>query len=116
MRVVLDAPLGGRDPNQAEQVDGTRHGLTIRDVQVLADRLRDLLAASEDRVERGHRLLEDHRDVVATDLTHLVLGQLQYVTAGEVDAARDSAAVARQETHDAERSHRLSAPRFTDDT
>ena len=37
-----------------------------------AHRLGDLVADREDRVERGHRLLEDHRDVVAADLSQLV--------------------------------------------
>ena len=29
------------------------------------------LADGEDRVERGHRLLEDHRDLLAADRPHL---------------------------------------------
>ena len=32
----------------------------------------DLLADRVDRVERGHRLLEDHRDLIAADVAHLV--------------------------------------------
>ena len=38
-----------------------------------AQRLGDLLADGEHRVERGHRLLEDHRDLVAADGAHLAL-------------------------------------------
>jgi hypothetical protein len=35
------------------------------------DRLGKLLADGQHRIERGHRLLEDHRDLVAADLAHL---------------------------------------------
>jgi hypothetical protein len=37
---------------------------------VQAQRLGDLVADGEHRVERGHRLLEDHRDAVAADRAH----------------------------------------------
>ena len=35
------------------------------------DRLADLTPHREQRIERGHRLLKDHRDVVAADALHL---------------------------------------------
>ena len=38
-------------------------------------------------IERGHRLLEDHADVAAADLAHLLLGQLAQVAAVEEDLA-----------------------------
>ncbi len=43
------------------------------------DRLHDLRADGEDRVERGHRLLEDHADVAAANRLHLALGQADEV-------------------------------------
>ena len=39
----------------------------------------------------GHRLLEDHRDLVAADLAHLRFGQRQQLLAGELDRALDAA-------------------------
>ena len=45
----------------------------LREPEVQPGRLGDLLADREDGVERGHRILEDHRDVVAADLAHLGL-------------------------------------------
>ena len=44
-----------------------------------------------DRIERGHRLLEDHRDLVAADLLHLLLGRVEQVPALEADLAADDA-------------------------
>ena len=39
------------------------------------------------RVERGHRLLEDHGNAVAADRSQAPFGQLQQVFAGVADAA-----------------------------
>jgi hypothetical protein len=43
------------------------------------DHLGDLVADREDRVERRHRLLEDHRDPVAADRAQLALGEGEQV-------------------------------------
>ena len=49
------------------------------------DRLGDLAPDRPGRVQRGHRVLEDHPDVVAADLAHLGLGQGDEVAAVEPD-------------------------------
>ena len=38
------------------------------------DRLGDLVADREQRVQRGHRVLQDHRDPLAAHLAHLLVG------------------------------------------
>ena len=43
------------------------------------DGLADLAADGEDRVERGHRLLEDHRDLRAANMAHLGFAELQQI-------------------------------------
>ena len=43
------------------------------------------------RIQARHRLLEDHRDVVAADASHLDIGQRQQFGAAELDAAADAA-------------------------
>ena len=53
-----------------------------------ADRLDDLAADAHDRVERGHRLLEDHRDLAAAAAAHLALGQREEVGAAEAAPGR----------------------------
>ena len=45
------------------------------------ERLADLPVDRQHRVERGHRVLEDHRDVVATNRPDLIVGQLEDVSA-----------------------------------
>ncbi len=79
------------------------------------DDLGDLVADGERRVERGHRLLEDHRDSVATQLSHRGFGELQQIDAVEHDlAARDTSWRIRDEAHDRQSGHALPAPGLAD--
>ncbi len=79
------------------------------------EHLVDLGAAAHDRVERGHRLLEDHRHGRAAQLAQASLVDLQQILAFEDDTARDRAQLAlRQEAHDAVRGHRLARAELAD--
>ena len=78
--------------------------------------LGDLLADRVDRVQRGHRLLEDHRDLVAADRAHLALGELEQILARRrAPRPFDAPGRMRDEPHDRERGHALAAARFADD-
>jgi len=44
---------------------------------------RDLLADGHDRIERRHRLLEDHRDVFAAHAPHCLFIEAKEIDAGE---------------------------------
>src|SRR5262249_4761356 len=79
------------------------------------DRLADLPPHGEQRVQRGHRLLEDHRNVVAADLLHLGLAELEEVAAIKPDRAADDATRrVGNEAQDRERGHALAATRLAD--
>ncbi len=90
-------------------------GLGFADLLVQDDRFHDLRADGEHRVERRHRLLEDHADVAAADRLHLPLGQPHEVVAEERDAARFDAGGRRQQPHDRERRDALAGAAFADD-
>jgi hypothetical protein len=81
--ILLQAPLAVGDADELKQFERARFGLRGRHLQMDEQRLHDLLADREDRVERGHRLLEDHRDVAAADLAHLLGGELEQVATFE---------------------------------
>ena len=76
------------DADQPEQLDRALAGLRLGDVAVGADRLDELLADLVERVQRGQRVLEDHRDVVAPDRAQLVFGQRHEVAARRTGSAR----------------------------
>ena len=61
---------GSETPTSPEHLDGTRPGLAPGDRGAASDDLGDLVATGEDRVEAGHRLLEDHADRAAADVAH----------------------------------------------
>ena len=68
VRVVVQALLG---PGQADQVQHLHRpvaGVGLGGLLVQPHRLGDLVADGLGRVERGERVLEDHRDLVAPDL------------------------------------------------
>ena len=76
---------------------------------------RDLVADREHRVQAGHRLLEDHRDVVAADVAHLVLREREQVTPVEPDLPLDDLARRRlDEAHDRVRGDALAAAGLAD--
>ena len=67
------------------------------------------------RVERRSRLLEDHRDSVAADVAHLLVGLLEQVLAVEDDLTALDHARSRDKAHDRERGHALATARLADD-
>ena len=69
-------------------------------------------ADHQHRIQARHRLLKDHRDVVAADASHLDIGKRQQFGAAELDAAADAAVAWRCQPHDRERSHTLAGAGF----
>jgi hypothetical protein len=55
-------------------------------------RLDDLLAARVDRIERGHRLLKDHRDFPPANRPHFGVCQRNEIAALEQNASANDAA------------------------
>ena len=109
-------PLGLGDPDQAQHFDGLLPRLLAGHRSMQADRLGDLVADPHHRVERGHRLLEDHRDAVAADRAHLVFVEAEKIGAFEHDgAADDLARRVRHQAHDRKRGHALAAAGLADD-
>ena len=58
---------GSGMPTCSQQLDDARAALGASEPRMRLQRLADLEADGEARVERRHRLLEDHRDVLADD-------------------------------------------------
>ena len=72
----------------------------------------DLESDRQHRVQRGHRLLEDHRDLVAPDAARLGFGQRKQLLSAQFGAAFDPAAAARREPHDGQRGDAFSGAGF----
>src|SRR6185312_14277389 len=80
-----------------------------------AERFGDLLADGVDRIQRRHWILKDHRDVVAANLAHLSVRQLQKILAVEGDLSANNLPRRRNQSHDGKRGYRLTATRFANE-
>jgi len=71
VRERAQAPLGVADADQLQQLDGARVAIALVHSEVEAQHFLDLKAHGEAGIERGDRLLKDHRNVAADDLAPL---------------------------------------------
>jgi hypothetical protein len=101
------------------QADAVEHfsrpvfGLGAAGLGVPAYAFGNLFADGLDRIERRHRLLEHHADVVAAQRAHLVLGCREDVDAVECDASGGARGMG-QKLHHRQRGHRLARTGFAD--
>src|SRR5262249_17897225 len=81
---------------------------------VLLERFADLASDLEDGVQRGERVLQDHRDVLPTMLTHAALRERKQVLAREQDLTGEDATGALNEPQDRGGRNALAGPAFSD--
>ena len=115
MRIIVDPLLGRGDADIAQQLDGA---LARRDAGRAAmpnQHFDNLLADRIGRIERGHRLLEDHGEAIAAQIAQLAIGQRQQIDAVEANGAGNLRRILRQQAHNGERGDALAATGFADD-
>ncbi len=87
VRVILEALSGGRDLDLVQKPGRLGEGLMLGQIEVDHQRLGHLTADGQNRVERGHGLLEDHRDLAAPDGPQLLLFEIEEVGLLKQDAS-----------------------------
>ena len=113
VRVIAHAVFRCWDADALQHRDHALLRLLVGEPLVGDHRLLDLEPNAKDRVERGHRVLEDHRDLVAAELPDLVIRHLQHVLLSKQDPAADLARLGH-EAQQRERRHRLARPGLPD--
>jgi hypothetical protein len=121
VRVAVQHRLGFRNTDLLQHAQ--RLGARGRGVLalVLADRFGDLVAGGEDRIQGGHRLLEDHGHVRAAHTAHFALAGSDQVDHGTVAppqghaALGDAPAAVLHQTHERQGRHRFARTRFAHD-
>ena len=73
VRVAAKSRLWVGNANGGEELNGAGPRRLLRHLAVRLNRFDQLLLNAEHRVERGHRVLEDHGDLTATHLAQLLL-------------------------------------------
>ncbi|MNN00370.1 hypothetical protein D3C81_1129570 [compost metagenome] len=113
MRQGLQAFFRLGDADHLQQLQSTL-GRDFADQPLVdAQHLVDLLFDRVQRVERGHRLLEDHRDPVTADVADGFFFQVQQVLSGVLNGAgRVPGERVGQQTQDRVRGHRFAGTAF----
>ena len=73
VRILIDALLGLGNTNEVQKLGGALERLLLGVATVQTKALAHLLADLIDRVQGGHRILEDHADLSSPDTFHLML-------------------------------------------
>ena len=114
MRIGCETFIGAGDPDHAKGIARTRARLGVRDLGVRPHRLDHLRVDAQDRIERHHRVLEDHRDAVAAQGAHLALGEFREILALVQDRAADNASRWIDQADDGEAGDRLAGAGLAD--
>ena len=116
VRIVVEASCSVRNTDLLEELDRALARGVLLHVEVAPQRLRDLRSDLERRVQRRHRVLEDHRHLAAAHVLELAVAELRQVAPVEHDRAVDD--LRRRlgdEAHDRESRDRLAAAGLADD-
>ena len=92
VRIIVDAFRGVVDADGFKHRQRAGEGVAAGNVFVDEEWLDDLLADAQERIERRHRILEDHGDAFAADGTGLARRTMEQVDAIEEGSAADDAA------------------------
>src|SRR5699024_7200139 len=87
-------------PNLLQHMCGMLPRLPTSTVSRLPHGFDYLVANGHGRVEASHRVLEDHRDLVASDTAKLPFGPGGQVSAAEPDRPGIDPTISRQQAHD----------------
>src|SRR3954470_12156952 len=114
MGIVMHPRFRRRDPDQLEHFNRFVECFFFRKLLMNGYRLTDLIAEREHGIERRHRLLKDHRDLIAANRAHLAHIEIQEIlTLVENLAAHNLPGRARDEPHDGKAGHALPAAGLT---
>jgi hypothetical protein len=115
VREVVDARLRVRDADLLQKLDCPPFRRPLVDRLMRPDRLDDLIADPVDRVQRRHRILEDHPDLVAAEILHLRVRHLQQVATLVDHLSFEPSVDAPGEPHQRHRRDALARAGFADD-
>ena len=114
MRILRQPLLGRGNADRGEQLDAALFGAGVVKLEMLLQRLDQLGADREHRIERRHRVLEHDRQRAAAQLAQFLRRKLQQILAVEHHAAGEFCLL-RQQLQDRPRQHGLAATGFADD-
>jgi hypothetical protein len=116
VRILIKPVARIRDADEIQKLDRAGFGLGPRHPHVLHQRFHDLVAQSEDRVEAGHRVLEDEPHLGTTDRAQFLVRHCQEVASVQKClAAADVSGRRGQKTKKRHHRHGLARAAFAHD-
>ena len=115
MGIFVETGAGVGDAHLLEQPHRLGARRRARQAEMADERFGDLPADREDRIEAGHRLLEDHRHVATANGAHLRLRERREIAPHQADPPLDPAHPRRQEAHHRQRRDALAGSALADD-
>ena len=107
MRIFIHAPRCVGNADEPEQLDRARARSLLGDVAVRLNRLDQLRAHLVEGVQRRERVLEDHRDLVAADRSHVAFGERYEIFTFEEDPPGHARALRARQAERGQRRDRL---------
>ena len=115
MGIVVDPGRGIGNTNQFQQFGGADAGLRAGQAHVADQRLHDLIADGEHRVQAGHRVLKDETDPRAAHIAQVVVADLEQVAVAQHDlTTADFGRGRRQKPDQRHHGHRFARAAFAD--
>ena len=97
MGKVVQSLARMRQPYELEHLERALASLAFRHTAMEAHRLCNLAADRHRGVQRGLGVLEDDRDLVATDSTQVVLSKIDQLEATQLDRAAHNVTAVRKQ-------------------
>ncbi len=107
VRIGIESPLGRRDAHALQHFERALAPVGEGGAFMLDHGFRDLVADGVDRVERKHRLLEDHRHGAAAHALERLVRHRHDILPVDLDAAADIGAMRRQHPQQRAQGHAL---------
>jgi hypothetical protein len=115
VRIGFEPVFRFLNASPGQQADRLVPGLFRRHLPMEEQRLHKLTANRMHRIERSHRLLEDHGDIIAAHSPDFPFADLEQITALEKNLTlRPNAADILQQAEDGQGGHRLAGTGFAD--
>src|SRR6516164_998563 len=115
MGILIEPLAGGGDAHPIQDAQRLRFGLMSGEPAVIDQCLGNLKTDGQYGVEAGHRLLEDHGNLVAPHAAHIFLAQGQELMVRKGDVALNPS-VDRQQAHDRQCGDTFARARLADDS
>src|SRR6266436_3786879 len=115
MRVLAHAHLRRGNAHRPQQVSHSLPQRAPTRALMMIGWFSDLPVDAEERIQRGHRVLQDHGNLSTTDATHLARLFCRQLLPGKFDAAADNARCRGKQTDDRQAGRGLAASRLADE-